>query len=123
PAERISIPYDGITMPGLFRKPVGVERPPVLLMIPGLDSVKEELQTTADHFLRRGVATLAIDGPGQGETEFVRSIEPAYERPVAAVLDWLARRVDLDSNRVGIFGVSLGGHYAVRAAAFERRLK
>jgi len=67
PAERVGIPYDGITMAGLFRKPSGIARPPVLLMIPGLDSVKEELQATADYFLRRGIATLAIDGPGQGD--------------------------------------------------------
>ena len=122
PAERVEIPYDGITLPGLLRRPAGSRRPPTLLMIPGLDSVKEELQTTADHFLRRGMATLAIDGPGQGETEFVRDIEPAYERPVAAVVDWLERRADLDAGRLGVFGVSLGGYYAVRAAAFEPRV-
>jgi 2,6-dihydroxypseudooxynicotine hydrolase len=69
------------------------------------------------------MATLAIDGPGQGETEFMRNIEPAYERPVAAVLDWLGQRTDVDVERAGVFGVSLGGYYAVRAAAFEPRLK
>jgi 2,6-dihydroxypseudooxynicotine hydrolase len=110
-------------MPGLFRKPAGVERPPVLLMIPGLDSVKEELQATADHFLRRGIATLAIDGPGQGETEFVRNIEPAYEKPVGAVIDWLEGRSDVDAARVGVYGVSLGGYYAVRVAAMEPRVR
>ena len=122
PAARVEIPYDGIELPGLLRRPAGARRPPIVLMIPGLDSVKEELQTTADYFLRRGMATLAIDGPGQGETEFVRSIEPAYERPVAAVIDWLERRSDFDLERLGVFGVSLGGYYAVRAAAFESRI-
>src|SRR5439155_20901375 len=122
PAERLEIPYDGTVLPGLLRRPSSGRRPPIVLMIPGLDSVKEELQTTADYFLRRGMATLAIDGPGQGETEFVRSIEPAYERPVAAVIDWLERRSDFDLERLGVFGVSLGGYYAVRAAAFESRI-
>lgn len=123
PAERVLIPYDGIEMPGLLRKPAGVQAPPVVLMIPGLDSVKEELQTTADHFLRRGMATLAIDGPGQGETEFVRDIEPAYERPAAASIDWLEQRRDVDASRLGLYGVSLGGYYAVRVAAYEPRVK
>jgi dienelactone hydrolase len=123
PAQRVAIPYDGITMPALFRKPAGVERPPVLLMIPGLDSVKEELQATADHFLRRGIATLAIDGPGQGETEFARNIEPAYEKPAGAVIDWLEGRNDVDAARVGVYGVSLGGYYAVRVAAMEPRVR
>jgi len=123
PAARVEIPYDGIELPGLLRRPAGSRKPPLVLMIPGLDSVKEELQTTADYFLRRGMATLAIDGPGQGETEFVRNIEPAYERPVAAVIDWLERRADFDLERLGAFGVSLGGYYAVRAAAFEGRIR
>jgi dienelactone hydrolase len=123
PAARVLIPYDGIELPGLLRRPPGSRRPAIVLLIPGLDSVKEELQTTADYFLRRGMATLAIDGPGQGETEFVRNIEPAYERPVAAVVDWLERRSDLDLDRLGVFGVSLGGYYAVRAAAFESRIR
>jgi len=123
PAERVDIPYDGITMPGLFRKPAGVTRPPVLLMIPGLDSVKEELQATADHFLRRGIATLAIDGPGQGETEFARNIEPAFEKPAGAAIDWLEGRDDVDAARIGVYGVSLGGYYAVRVAATEPRVR
>jgi dienelactone hydrolase len=123
PAERVEIPYDGITLPGLLRKPSGVARAPVLVMIPGLDSVKEELQATADHFLRRGVATLAIDGPGQGETEFARDIEPAYEKPAGAVIDWLEKRDDVDASRLGVYGVSLGGYYAVRVAAMEPRVR
>lgn len=123
PAEAVEIRYDGATMRGLLRKPAGVRRPPVLLMIPGLDSVKEELQATADHFLRRGIATVAIDGPGQGEMEFDRNIEPAYERPAGAAIDWLEAREDVDASRVGVFGVSLGGYYAVRVAAMEPRVR
>ncbi len=123
PAARVAIPYDGTMLPGLFRKPAGVERPPVLLMIPGLDSVKEELQATADYFLRRGIATLAIDGPGQGETEFERNIEPAYEKPAGAAIDWLESREDVDASRLGVYGVSLGGYYAVRVAATETRVR
>src|ERR1700755_3582398 len=50
--------------------------PPVVIMVPGLDSTKEELQATAEHFLARGLATLAVDGPGQGEAEDELPIEP-----------------------------------------------
>jgi len=92
-------------------------------MVPGLDSVKEELQATADYFLRRGLATLAIDGPGQGETEYRLPIEPAYERVATAVVDFLAGRGDIDPGRVGLMGVSLGGYYAARCAAYEPRLR
>jgi 2,6-dihydroxypseudooxynicotine hydrolase len=105
-----------------LRRPVGVQTPPVVLLIAGLDSTKEEFHTFTGLFLRRGVATLAFDGPGQGEVEFELPIEAAFERPVGAVLDWLSRRSDVDATRVAAAGVSLGGYYAARAAAFEPRL-
>jgi hypothetical protein len=44
-AERLDIPYENITMPAYLRKPPGVARPPVVLLIPGFDSVKEEFTT------------------------------------------------------------------------------
>ena len=70
-------------------------------MIPGLNSVKEELQATAEYMLRRGLAVIAIDGPGQGESEYEFPIEPAYERVVTAVADYLKGRDDLDPDRLG----------------------
>jgi 2,6-dihydroxypseudooxynicotine hydrolase len=92
-------------------------------MVPGLDSVKEELQATAEYFLARGLATLAIDGPGQGESEYELPIEPAYEKVATAVVDFLQDRAGLDRDRIGLFGISLGGYYAARAAAYEKRLR
>jgi 2,6-dihydroxypseudooxynicotine hydrolase len=121
PAERVEIPYSGVHMAALLRLPAdleGAQAPPVVIMLPGLDSTKEEIQTTADYFLRRGLATLAVDGPGQGETEALLPIEPAYERASQAVMHWITGRDNLDHSRIGVFGVSLGGYYAVRTAAF-----
>jgi 2,6-dihydroxypseudooxynicotine hydrolase len=69
------------------------------------------------------MATLSLDGPGQGETGFALHIRPDYEVAVAAILDALAGRDDVDLDRVGAAGVSLGGYYAPRAAAFEPRLR
>jgi len=92
-------------------------------MMPGLDSVKEELQATAEYMLNRGLAIIAIDGPGQGETEYELPIEPAYERVATAVADYLEGRGDIDPGRIGGFGVSLGGYYAARAAAYEPRIR
>jgi 2,6-dihydroxypseudooxynicotine hydrolase len=122
PAERVEIPYGSHRLAGTLRRPRGVEAPPLVVMVPGLDSTKEELQPTADYFLRRGLATLAIDGPGQGEAEYELPIEPAYERPVAAVIDWVEKQEELDGSRTGLYGISLGGYYALRAAAHEPRL-
>jgi dienelactone hydrolase len=128
PAELVHIPYQATRLAAYVRVPVAPSRdheaaPPVVIMVPGLDSTKEELQATAEYLLARGMATLAIDGPGQGEAAFDLPIEPAYEKVAAAAVDYLATRADVDGGNVGLFGVSLGGYYAARAAAGEKRLK
>jgi dipeptidyl aminopeptidase/acylaminoacyl peptidase len=124
PAELVRLPYADTQLAAYLRVPAaaGAVRPPVVIMVPGLDSTKEELQATAEYFLARGVATLAIDGPGQGEAEYELPIEPAYEKVATAAVDYLNSRDDIDSARAGLFGVSLGGYYAGRAAAYEPRL-
>ena len=87
----------------------------------GLDSAKEETDCYEQPFLSRGMATLAFDGPGQGEAEYDFAIRGDYEVAVEAVIDFVATRRDLDAERIGLWGVSLGGYYAPRAAAFEKR--
>ena len=123
PGSKVLIPYGDVKMAAILRRPPGVERPPLVIVIGGLDSVKEELQQVADYFLDRGMATLAMDGPGQGETGLSLKIEPASEKPIGAAIDFIERIADIDSARLGIYGQSLGGYYVVRAAAFEPRIK
>ena len=121
--ERVAIPYGGVNLYGNLRKPAGDTRPPVVVMCMGLDSAKEEMDAYESIFLARGMATLAFDGPGQGEAEYELPIRGDYEVPVRTVIDWIERRPDLDGGRIGLWGVSLGGYYAARAAAFERRIE
>ena len=124
PGERVMIPYEGRELAAVLRRPAGVKRPPVVLMMMGLDSTKEELDTFQPGFLRRGMATLAFDGPGQGEAEYDLPIRHDYENVVGPVIDWVAKtRTDLDGERIGLWGISLGGYYAPRAIAFEKRIK
>jgi dipeptidyl aminopeptidase/acylaminoacyl peptidase len=122
PVERIEVPYAGTVLPCTLRRPHGADRPPLVLLSHGLDATKEEYHVFGEAFLRRGMATLGFDGPGQGEAGFHLKIEPAYEKVVGTILDHLASRPDLDLTRVGIVGVSLGGYYAPRVAAFEPRI-
>jgi 2,6-dihydroxypseudooxynicotine hydrolase len=123
PGERVEIPYQGKTLAGILRKPVGVEKPPVVVMAVGLDSTKEETDAYETPFLARGMATLVFEGPGQGEAQYDLPIRGDYEVPVKAVIDYVEARSDLDRKRIGMWGVSLGGYYAPRAAAFEKRIK
>ncbi len=123
PGERVAIPYEGKQLFGNLRKPIGVDKAPVVVMCMGLDSAKEEMDDYENRFLKRGVATLAFDGPGQGEAEYDFPICPEYEKPVGVVIDFIETRDDIDTSRIGVWGVSLGGYYAPRAACFEKRIK
>ncbi|HXX25484.1 MAG TPA: prolyl oligopeptidase family serine peptidase [Pseudolabrys sp.] len=123
PGERVRIPYENGTLAGILRKPAGYDKPPVVVMAVGLDSTKEEGEAYEAPFLARGVATLIFEGPGQGEAQYDFAIRGDYEVPVKAVIDYVATRRDLDSSRIGIWGVSLGGYYAPRAAAHDKRIK
>jgi 2,6-dihydroxypseudooxynicotine hydrolase len=123
PGERVEIPYQGKKLAGILRKPDGIKKPPVVVMAVGLDSTKEEGDAYEQPFHPRGMATLMFDGPGQGEGQYDFTIRGDYEVPVKAVIDYIETRDDLDKNRVGMWGVSLGGYYAPRAAAFEKRIK
>jgi 2,6-dihydroxypseudooxynicotine hydrolase len=114
---------DGVVVANLRRPPEERGPVPLVVLIPGLDSTKEEFHLWESVFLRRGMATLSLDGPGQGETGFAMPIRFDYEVAVAAALDAVAGLDGLDLSRVGAAGVSLGGYYVVRAAAFEPRLR
>ena len=122
-AERVEIPLDDMTMAANLRRPAGNDHPPLVILLPGLDSTKEEFFNWENVFIKRGMATVSLDGPGQGETGYHSHIRPDYNVAVTALLDTLAGRDDIDLNRVGVVGVSMGGYYAPRVAAFEPRIK
>ncbi len=121
--EYVRIPFQGTSFAGVLRCPAGAARPPIVVMCMGLDSAKEEMDSYESLFLARGLATLSFDGPGQGEAEYHMAIRGDYEVAVKAVVDWVEQREEVDAQRIGLWGVSLGGYYAPRAAAFERRVK
>jgi 2,6-dihydroxypseudooxynicotine hydrolase len=123
PMERVEIPFDGIKMPAYLRIPHGVTRPPCVILLGGLDTTKEDYLTVADHCVQRGLATLAFDGPGQGETLFEMRWREDFERAVIAVIDYLEGRPEIDKARIGIIGRSMGGCYAPKTAALDRRIK
>jgi len=123
PMERFEIPFEGTVMAAYLRRPVGVARPKVAIILPGLDAAKEELHAWSDGFLARGLATVTLDGPGQGETSFRLPIRHDWGRVIGAVIDVLERRPDVDGGSVAVVGQSLGAIYAPLAAAFEPRIK
>ena len=123
PAERHEVPFESARMAGYLRVPPGRERPPVVIIISGVDSTKEEHRTMEDGLLRRGLATFSFDGPGQGETWFQIGMIVEYERATSTVIDYLEKQPRVDAKKVGVFGPSMGGYLAPRSAAQDGRIK
>src|SRR5260370_38011871 len=126
PIERVEVPSPDGILPG-YLIPSGTNGPsPVVIFYNGFDVTKELLYGfIGDQFSHRGIACLIIDTPGTGEPLRLRNVasRPDYEVPTAAIVDHLEQRPDIDPDRVGLLGISLGGYYAPRGAAFEHRIK
>jgi 2,6-dihydroxypseudooxynicotine hydrolase len=122
-AERVEIPFEGHHLVGNLRKPAGITHPPVVILLPGLDSTKEEFFNWENVFITRGLATFSFDGPGQGESGFYFPLRPNYESAIKVAIDELLTRTDIDAERLGVVGVSMGGYYAARSAAHDSRIK
>jgi dipeptidyl aminopeptidase/acylaminoacyl peptidase len=93
-------------------------------MFDGLDNAKEmSVLFGGVELANRGIHCLAIDGPGQGEALRLRGIASRYdyEVPATAAYEAISVRTDVDPKRVAVMGFSMGGYYAPRAAAFEKR--
>jgi dienelactone hydrolase len=121
----VEVPYEGTTLPALFMKAPGAAgRAPTVVVFDGMDNCKEMSVLFAGlEFAARGWHTLAIDGPGQGESLRLRDLSARhdYEVPGSAAYAYVAARPDVDPRRVVVMGYSFGGYYAARVAAFERR--
>ena len=126
--KQVEVPFEGSFLPGYLFLPEGVKNPPLIIMFGGLDSLAEELYFgPCQHLNERGIALLAVDGPGQGASLRLNHIHTRYDFNVAgtAVLDWSIEnlKTDVDTNNIGIMAVSMGGYMAARCAAFEPRFK
>jgi alpha-beta hydrolase superfamily lysophospholipase len=123
--EFVEVPYVGTTLPALFMNASGTGRPaPTVVVVNGMDNAKEmSIFFAGREFARRGFNTLALDGPGMGESRRMRDLPSRfdYEVPGTAAFDYLCGRGDVDPARIAIFGYSFGGYYSSRIAAFERR--
>jgi dienelactone hydrolase len=126
--EAVWVPFKDKAIPAWFHLPPGYKggRLPVVIAVPGMDSYKElQVSLYGDRFLNRGMAVLAIDGPGQYEAPLI-GLYFSMENWMAAgkvLADWIAARPELDAERIGVLGTSFGSLFGTVLAAHEPRIK
>ncbi len=124
--EAVSIRYEGTRLPAYFRAPAAKRRPrPTLILHTGFDGTIQEVYLEyANHAAERGYNTLIFEGPGQGSMIRKQGIPYRYdwEKVVTPVVNYALTRRDVDPKRIALMGLSMGGYFAPRAAAYEHRL-
>ncbi|MCX4775716.1 alpha/beta hydrolase family protein [Streptomyces sp. NBC_01264] len=105
---------DGPSFTGRLRGPA--DAPSTVIVVPGLDSGKEEFHRVTAALLRRGSAVFGMDGPGQGALAATTTLRADYDQVIGQVIDALSL------DRVGLIGLSLGGYYVARSAALDPRV-
>ncbi len=130
--ERVEVPFAADekvnSLPAFFMKALNTNaaRAPTIVVFNGMDNCKEMSVLFAGlEFAARGWNTLAIDGPGQGESLRLRELYARHDYECAGTpaYDYVAARADVDPDRVFVMGYSFGGYYASRVAAFEKRYR
>jgi dienelactone hydrolase len=124
-AEFVEIPHQGGALPSIFVKPRTKPPYPCIIHFNGFDWIKEfSYLSFAEEYAQRGIASLFCDQAGSGGALRLHKLPARIESEQSATtcVDYLERRGDVDPARIGIQGLSLGGYYVPRAAAFEKRL-
>jgi pimeloyl-ACP methyl ester carboxylesterase len=133
PVELIGVPFEGGTLPGYLVRPssdpgsTGAGPRPTLIGVGGFDSSAEELYfPLGAPGAERGWNVFVFDGPGQPgcmRLDPSLTFRPDYEVPLAAVIDALVERDDVDADRLAVAGQSFGSYFAARGAAADPRIR
>jgi pimeloyl-ACP methyl ester carboxylesterase len=118
PLTRTALSYGGGALP-VYRMAPSAPSAGVVLVHGGFDSLIEEFFPIWGRIAAAGFEVYAFEGPGQGGARTLHGLpfDHDWERPVAAVLDHAG------ASRASLVGISMGGYWALRAAAFEPRIE
>ncbi|MGA2181439.1 MAG: alpha/beta fold hydrolase [Bryobacteraceae bacterium] len=126
PMERVEIPYEGASLTGWFlRVDNSRRRRPLVVLNNGADGLEKSMYVLGGAgALARGYNCLIFNGPGQGDSLWVRKLyfRPDWEKVITPVVDAMLRHREVDPKRIALVGVSQGGYWAPRALAFEHRI-
>jgi pimeloyl-ACP methyl ester carboxylesterase len=113
------VPYNNSFLPAMELQPENGEISGTVLIFGGFDSLIEEFFVIWKFFAEKGYRVIAFEGPGQGGALQVygHPFDHDWEKPVSAILDYF------NISEAALIGISMGGYWAIRAAAFEPRIK
>ncbi len=133
PTELIEFPYLNTSGQGYLRLPnpdkeyldfEPSHNYPCVILFNGLASTKEELYFTENSLLSLGIATFSFDYPlindNKLDTLFSLNINELFN----AIYLYLNNRNEINPNRIGLYGISIGGNIALSIASqFPKRFK
>jgi alpha-beta hydrolase superfamily lysophospholipase len=117
--ERNKVPYENGFLPAMRLYSSNKPAKGTVIIQGGFDSLIEEFYCFWEYFAEAGYEVIAFDGPGQGGAlrKYGLTFEHDWEKPAKAVLDYF------NLSDVTLLGISMGGYWCLRAAAFEKRIR
>lgn len=121
--RKVNVRWRSKTMPGYLTVPSwATGRRPLVVLMNGVTTSREELILWSDEFLAQGLAVLALDTPGFGEASALGPVSLDNDDITDGIFELAESDPGLDPTKVSLVGISLGGTMALRAAAQERRI-
>jgi pimeloyl-ACP methyl ester carboxylesterase len=124
--ETVEVPFEDTTIQAYFHRSRMPGPRPTVLYVPGMDQTKERFPNPLSNpFAARGMHVLSIDGPGQGTSNIrkLRLTLDNYERAGQAAISWLVERDEVDADKIGVFGCSMGSHWATQIGGSDPRVR
>lgn len=121
-AEDIVVPTaDGERLAGWY---VPSTNGAAVILVPGSGSSRESMGLHVQALADGGYGVLAIDPRGHGESSG-RAMDWGWfgDSDIAAAVTYLEDQVDVDSARIGVVGLSMGGEQAIGAAGVDPRIQ
>jgi 2,6-dihydroxypseudooxynicotine hydrolase len=121
--RRVDLPWRTAQLPGYLALPESVDGPvPLVVLLNGTSTCKEETLLWSGPFLEQGLAVLALDWPGSGESALTIPPTPDCDDFTDGVMHLAVAEQDIDASHVALIGFSLGGAVAALGAAQDRRI-
>jgi uncharacterized protein len=121
--EKVFFSNNGRKLVGVLHLP-SVERAPGIIFCHGFTMDKDNKEGICEMLCRSGFAVLRFDASGCGESEgnFYDFTITRYVSDAMAALDFLSRRKEVDKNKIGMTGHSLGGFVTILSASMNQKL-